>query len=320
MAEKRKFRFGTGAIYARSREDWAAQARKAEDLGYSTLLVSDHYVSELAPVTALSMAAAATTTLRVGGFVFDNDFRHPAMLAKEMATLDLLSDGRVEIGIGAGWLGRDYEQAGIAFDLPSVRVGRLEEAVKIIKALFGEEPVDFAGKYYTINGLKGRPRPVQQPHPPIMMAGGSKRLLSIAAREADIVGLHLRTLADGTGGDPFSGSDSATLEKLGWVRQAAGERFDRLELNVLVARVAITDKPRQTAEDLMLTEDLVTNAHRPGLTPELLLETPNVLIGTVDGIVETLEMRRERYGISYISVIADATDTFAPVVARLSGK
>ncbi len=314
MANKRLFRFGVCPGSAQSRKDWVEQARKAEDLGYSTFLFPDHFVNDLTPVPALSTAAEATRTLRVGSYVFDNDFRHPAMLAKEAATLDLLSDGRFELGIGAGWHGPDYEQTGIPFDPPGVRVGRLEEAVAIVKALFGEEPVTFSGKYYTINALLGLPRTVQRPHPPIFIAGGGKRVLSLAAREADIVGLHLRTYADGSGGDVTSTSADATLEKLDWVRQAAGDRFDQLEFNVLVPRIAISDNPRQAADEM------ASRANRPGLTPELLAETPNALIGTVGSIIETLEMRRERYLISYIAIPYDDMENFAPVVARLSGK
>ncbi len=314
MTDKRRFRFGVSPGRAESRKHWVEQARKAEDLGYSTFLLPDHYVNELAAVPALAIAAEATSTLRVGSFVFDNDFRHPAMVAKEAATLDLLSDGRFELGIGAGWHGPEYEQTGIPFDPPGVRVSRLEEAVTIIKSLFGEEPVNFSGKFYTINGLTGLPRPVQRPHPPIFMAGGGKRVLSLAAREADIVGLHLKTYADGSGGDMTSTSADATLEKLEWVRQAAPDRFLNLEFNVLVPRLAVSDNPRQAAEEM------ASKAARPGLTTELLLETPNALIGTVEGIVETLEMRRERYSISYIVVIDEDMETFAPVVTRLNGK
>ena len=314
MQNKRLFRFGVCPGSAESRTDWVGQARKAEDLGYSTFLLPDHFVNELATVPALAIAAEATQTLRVGSFVFDNDFRHPAMVAKEAATLDLLSDGRLELGLGAGWHGPEYEQTGIPFDPPGVRVGRLEEAVTIIKRLFGEEPVTFSGKHYNINGLVGLPRPVQRPHPPIFIAGGGKRVLSLAGREADIVGLHLRTYADGSGGDVSSTSADATLEKLEWVRQAAGERFDRLEFNVLVPRLAVSDNPRQAAEEM------VSKANRPGLTVELLLDSPSALIGTVGDIVETLEMRRERYSISYIVVTGEDIETFAPVVARLNGK
>ena len=314
MAYKRLFRFGLCPGTAESRKDWADKARKAEDLGYSTFLFPDHFINDLATVPALSIAAEATQTLRVGSYVFDNDFRHPAMVAKEAATLDLLSDGRFELGIGAGWHGPEYEQTGILFDPPGVRVSRLEEAVKVIKGLFGEEPFYFSGKYYTINGLVGLPRPVQRPHPPIFLAGGSKRVLSLAGREADIVGLHLRTYADGSGGDITSSSADATLEKLEWVRQAAGDRFDDLEFNVLVPRLAVTDNPRQAAEERVAREN------RPGLTADLLLESPNALIGSVDGLVETLEMRRERYLISYIAIVEEEMEAFAPVVARLNGK
>lgn len=316
--DKRRFRFGVCPGSAQSRADWVQQARKAEDLGYSTFLVPDHFVNDLAVVPSLAIAAEATRTLRVGSYVFDNDFRHPAMVAKEAATLDLLSDGRFELGIGAGWYGAEYEQVGIPFDPPGVRVGRLEEAVTIIKGLFGEEPVNFSGKYYTVNGLMGLPRPVQRPHPPIFMAGGGKRVLSLAAREADIVGLHIKTYADGSGGDMTTTSADATLEKLDWVRQAAGDRFDKLELNVLVSRLAITGNPRQAAEELEARA--ASDTIRRGVTTELLLETPNALIGTVDGIVETLQMRRERYCISYIVVIDEHMEAFAPIVARLNGQ
>lgn len=314
MAHKRLFRFGVCPGTARSRKDWVEQARKAEDLGYSILLFPDHFVNDLATVPTLSIAAEATNSLRVGSFVFDNDFRHPAMLAKETATLDLLSDGRVELGIGAGWHGPEYEQIGVPFDPPGVRVSRLEEAVTVIKRLFGGEPVDFSGRYYTIKGLLGLPRPVQKPHPPIFIAGGGRRVLSLAAREADIVGLHLRTYADGSGGDIGSTSADATLEKVEWVRQAAGDRFDQLELNVIVQRLSVSDKPGQAAEEM------AARASRPGLTADLLLESPNSLIGTIDTMVETLEMRRERYCISYVAVSDEYMETFAPVVARLNGR
>jgi probable F420-dependent oxidoreductase len=193
-------------------------------------------------------------------------------------------------------------------------VDRLEEAVTIIKGLFGEAPVQFSGKYYTVKGLEGSPRPVQQPQPPIFIAGGGKRVLSLAAREADIVGLHLKTYADGSGGDIASTSVDATLEKLEWIRQAASDRFNDLVFNVLVSRLSISDNPRRTAEEI------ASQANRPGLTADLLLESPNALIGTPDRIADMLEMRRERYFISYIVVSDDDMEAFAPVVARLSGK
>jgi probable F420-dependent oxidoreductase len=314
MPHKRPFRFGVAAGDAPSREEWVAKARRIEELGYSTFLVPDHFVNDISPFPALSIAAEATTTLRVGTYVCDNDFRHPALLAKDSATLDLLSGGRFELGIGAGWHGGDYEQTGIPFDPPGVRVGRMEEAVKIVKALFGQEPVTFEGKYYKITGLNGLPKPAQRPHPPIFIAGGGKRVLSIAAREADIVGVHTRTYADGSGGDPSSTSGDATEEKLQWIRDAAGDRFDRLELNILVGRVVFTEDRKQAAEEI------VAGITAPGYTAELLLGSPAALFGTVDEIVTEIQARRERWGFSYVTVLDDVIEAFAPVVERLNGK
>jgi len=314
MSHKRPFRFGVVAGGVASREEWVAKARRAEELGYSIFLVPDHFVNDISPFPALATAAEATTNLRVGTYVCDNDFRHPALLAKDAATLDLLSDGRLELGIGAGWHGGDYEQTGIPFDPPGVRVGRMEEAVKIVKALFGEEPVTFEGKYYKIAGLNGLPKPAQRPHPPIFIAGGGKRVLSIAAREADIVGIHIKTYADGSGGDPASTSADATAEKIKWVQEAAGDRFDQLELNILVARVVITEDRRQAAEEVL------ANMTTPGYTADLLLESPSALFGTVEEIVQEIETRRERWGFSYVTIVDDVMEIFAPIVERLNGK
>ena len=173
--KKRPYRFGVATEGAPSREKWAAKARKAEELGYSTFLVPDHFVNEFLPMVALMSAADATSTLRLGSFVFDNDFRHPALLAKEAATLDLLSGGRLELGIGAGWHRPEYDQVGLSFDSAGVRISRLQEALQIIKAFFVEESVTFTGKYYTVTDLKGTPKPVQHPHPPFFMGGGGKK-------------------------------------------------------------------------------------------------------------------------------------------------
>src|SRR6266568_4197945 len=188
MTRQRPFRFGVSVHQARSKEEWIALAQQAESLGYSTLQMPDHLGDQFAPVPALLAAAEATHTLRIGSFVFDNDFRHPVMLAREAATLDLLSGGRFELGLGAGWNRSEYEQAGIPYDSPGVRVSRMEEALHIIKGLLADGPVNFSGKYYTVTDLEGHPKPVQRPHPPILIGGGGKRLLSIAAREATTVG------------------------------------------------------------------------------------------------------------------------------------
>src|SRR6266571_8677309 len=192
MTQQRPFRFGVVAESAPSREQWVDKARKVEQFGYATFLVADHFVNEFPPITALMAAADATNKLRVGSFVFDNDFRHPALLAKEAATLDLLSGGRFELGIGAGWHRPEYEQIGLPFESAGIRISRLEEALSIIKQFFTKETVTFAGNHYTVTNLQALPKPLQRPHPPIFMGGGGKRLLSLAGREADIIGLHLK--------------------------------------------------------------------------------------------------------------------------------
>ena len=250
MANLRPFRFGVIVYQAKSKDEWVAKSQRAENLGYSTFLVPDHLEDQLAAVPALVAAAEATSSIRLGSSVFDNDFRHPVMLAKEAATIDLLSGGRFELGIGAGWAQSEYEQAGISFDAGSTRVSRLEEALHIIKGLFAEEPLNFSGKYYTVTNLEGFPKPIQRPNPPIFVGGGGKRILSIAAREANIIGFGPRTRADGSGLDAPDATSGATERKVAWVRQAAGERFNELELNAIVFTVVVTDQRKQASEQL----------------------------------------------------------------------
>ena len=313
MSQQRPFRFGVAAEGAPSREQWVGKARKVEDLGYATFLVADHFVNEFPPITALLSAASATNKLRVGSFVFDNDFRHPALLAKEAATLDLLSGGRLEFGIGAGWHRPEYEQVGLPFEAAGVRISRLEEAIQIIKSFFTDESVTFSGNSYKINDLKGFPKAVQHPHPPFFIGGGGKRLLTLAAREADIVGVHIKVNTDGTV-DAWERTDAALAQKVEWVRQAAGERFDALELNLLVSLVAVTDDRRQAAEHYIREWDLENT------TPERLLQNPYMLIGSVEQITEDIQVKRERFGISYFVVFDEHMEAFAPVVDRLAGR
>src|SRR6266567_3642759 len=244
MSKMRPFRFGVITESAPSREHWATLVRKAEDLGYATFLLADHFVNEFPPLVALMAAADATKTLRVGSFVFDNDFRHPALLAKEIATLDLLSGGRFELGIGAGWHRPEYEQTGLPFDRAGVRINRLQEALSIIKQFFTQESVTFAGNHYTLTDLKAFPKPLQRPYPPILMGGGGKRLLTLAGQEADIIGLHLKVNDDGTV-DASERTEAALAQKVEWVRQAAGERLATVELNILIAHVSITQDRQQ---------------------------------------------------------------------------
>jgi probable F420-dependent oxidoreductase len=306
----RPFRFGVTAPTPSGGTNWAERARRVEQLGYSMLVVPDHFRDHLAPVPALVAAALATTRLRVGSLVFSNDFRHPAVLAKEAATIDVLSGGRFELGLGAGWLREEYDQTGIRFDAPGTRVERLEEAVTIIKRLLAGERVTFAGRHYTIADLEGRPTPVQRPHPPIAIGGGGRRTLSLAAREASIVGLVPRARRDGSGLDLNDLSDAATREKLEWVRAAAGERFDSLEINTLIQAVAVADQRMAAADQL---------ASRFKVARDVVLETVYVALGTIEEICETLRQRRERYGVSYLTVFERDMEAFAPVVARLAG-
>lgn len=306
----RPFRFGVTAPTPSAGTDWVERARRVEQLGYSILVVPDHFRDHLAPVPALTAAALATTRLRVGSLVFSNDFRHPAVLAKEAATIDVLSGGRFELGLGGGWLRAEYDQTGIPFDAPGTRIERLEEAVTIIKGLLAGERVTFAGRHYTIADLEGRPTPVQRPHPPIAIGGGGRRTLTLAAREASIVGLVPRARRDGSGLDMTDLSDAATREKLEWVRSAAGDRFDSLEIHALIQAVAVADRRTAAADDL---------ASRFKVARDVVLETPYVLLGTIKEMCESLRQRRERYGISYLTVFERDMEAFAPVVARLAG-
>ena len=311
MSNARPFRFGVITESAPSREQWTTLVRKAEDLGYATFLLADHYVNEFPPIAALMAAADATKTLRVGSFVFDNDFRHPALLAKEVAALDLLSGGRFELGIGAGWHRPEYEQVGLSFDRAGVRIDRLEEAIGIIKQFFTEEAVTFAGNHYTVTDLKAFPKPLQRPHPPILMGGGGKRLLTLAGREATIIGLHLKVNDDGTV-DASERTEAALAQKVEWVRQAAGKRIAAVELNLLVANVIITQDQWQAAEQYLRERG------RPGTTVEQLLANPYMLIGSVEQLTERIQRLRELFSISYLVLDTEYMEAFAPVVARLA--
>lgn len=305
------FRFGVQAGGPADARGWAELARRAKDLGASTLTVADHLDDQLGPIAALATAAAATTTLRVGALVLSNDYRHPAVLAKEAASLDVLSDGRLELGLGAGWMTSDYEQAGIPLDPPGTRVDRLAEAVGVIRALLAGGPVHHHGEHYRIDGLVGTPAPVQRPHPPILIGGGGRRILTLAAREADIVGINVDLRAGVI--DERAGPDAtleATDRKLAWIRDAAGGRFADLELQVRVHVALVSDDRAGVAELL---------APALGIEPAAALATPHALVGTVDEICDQLVERRERWGISYVGISADALDAFAPVIARLAG-
>jgi len=314
MGDRHPFRFaaqlskgpdGTGRA-------WAEQARQAEDLGYSALLMPDHFGDQLAPGPALAAAAAATTTLRVGSLVFGNDYRNPFVLAKEAATLDVLSEGRFEMSLGAGWMKTDYEEAGLTYDTPRVRVERFEEAVQVVQGLLRTDgPFSFDGDHYQVHAHSLLPRPVQQPGPPLILGGGGRRVLSFAARHADIVSINAN-LRDGTGGPETAPdmSPARTRQKVAWVREAAGPRFDGLELNALIGFVLITEDARAIGDAM---------ASHFGIDPGEALHVPAVLLGTLDEMVDELLWRRQEYGITYWSIESDAWADLAPVVQKLSG-
>lgn len=305
------FRFGLQLHTATDADSWSATARQAEDLGYSTLFMPDHFGDQLAPVPALMAAAAATTTLRVGALVFDNDYKHPVVLAKEAATIDLLSDGRLELGLGAGWMRSDYDESGIPFDRPGVRIDRLEEGLAIVKGLMSGEAFDFKGEHYQVAGLAGLPLPVQRPHPPILIGGGGKRVLRLAGREADIVGINVNMAAGEIGPDAGPNATAeATAEKVSWIKEGAGSRFDDIELNVLVFFTSITEDRAGVAEAM---------AGGFNISPQQALATPHALVGTVEEIVEDLHARREAFGISYTVVNETGFTDLAPVIERLAG-
>ncbi len=304
------FRFGVSISNAASAEEWRSAALKAEDLGYDTFLVADHIRQSFQPMVALAFAAEATKRIRLGTFVINNDFRHPVLLAREAATLDVLSGGRFELGIGAGHSGDEYREAGIAFDSAKIRVERLAESVDVIRRLWRDEEVRFEGKYYQVHGHRSYPKPVQ-PTIPIAIGGNGKTLLELAAREADIVGFTGFWAGENGRARAFPHfTVEGIADRIAIVRQAAAERFADLELNVLVQSVE-TRRPRESAESW---------AERMALTAELVTDSPFVLYGSESQHEEKLLAYRARFGVSYITTFGAGMDTLAPLVARLAGR
>ena len=313
-----RFRFGLLGENVRSATALMETARRAESAGFATFLLRDHFIEEPfghqpAPLTALATVAVATERLRVGSLVLCNDYRHPVLLAKEVATLDLLSGGRFELGLGAGFSRPEYEAAGLPFDPPGVRVDRLAEALPVFKGLFGAAPFTFAGRFYTVTKLDAFPKPMQRPHPPILVAAGGRRMLGIAAREANIIGIQTASLGTGRSVADPSGLLAETIaEKIGWVRQQAGARFDQIELSI-VSSVIVAENRREAAERLARERGW------QGLSVERVFEMPSIFIGSVDQIVDEMQKRRERYGISYYVVSDRSLETMAPIVERIAG-
>ena len=311
MAHDRKFRFAAQCNGAPSSKEWAETARRVEGMGFSTLTMPDHFGDQLSPVPALTAAALATTTLRVGPMVYGNDYRHPVVLAHESATLDLLSEGRLEVGLGAGWMRTDYASAGMPYDEPKVRVDRFEESVAVLKGLWSGEPFSFTGVHYTITEHHLQPAPAQRPHPTLVIGGGGKRVLSIAAREADVVGIN-PNLRGGTGGPEVSSdlTPAATTRKLDWVKEAAGGRYPDLEITMLCGFAMITDD----------VTPIVGGMAQVFNVPEAdALHVPAVLIGSVDAMCDELRRRREEWDVSYIVFEAGTWENMGEIVARLAG-
>ena len=321
----RPFRFAVQSFSAESGSAWRERARRVEELGYACLHLADHIIGpgpalersqhplqELAAVPAMAVAAEATSTLRVGCRVFCQDYRHPAVLAKEAATLDLFSEGRLELGLGAGWLEPEYAALGMRFDPPRVRIDRLAETVALVKAHMSGTPIDQSGEHVEVHEYTGVPLPVQRPHPPIKIGGGSRRVLALAGREADIVSLNFNNRAGVLGAEGVKLSTSSETErKLGWVREGAGARMADLEIEIGAYFTFVGDGGDAAAKGM---------AGAFGLTEEEMRAHPHGLFGSVDSICQELERRRERFGISYITVTDDVMEAFAPVVERLAGQ
>jgi probable F420-dependent oxidoreductase len=324
MMGHRPFRFGLQAFDGASASEWFDTVRRAEQAGYSTLFSSDHYfgpgpISDatghrpvaMAPLTSIAMAAARTSTLRVGCRVFACDFHHPVVLAKEMATLDVLSEGRLEVGLGAGWVAEEYGGLGVAMERPGVRIAKLGEYVQVMRAHWSGEQIDVHGEHVDVSGFAGLPRPVQQPGPPIMIGGGAPRILGLAGRLADIVSLNFDNSSGRLGSaSVLSSGATETENKIRWIRDGAGDRFDHLEIELGAYFVGVGDGAAAQLESI---------AGRFGVSPEQFGAHPHALFGSVADICDTLRERRRRYGVSYVTVAQRHLDEFAPVVAELAG-
>ncbi|MSO31756.1 MAG: TIGR03621 family F420-dependent LLM class oxidoreductase [Ilumatobacteraceae bacterium] len=322
---KKPFRFGVQGYAPASAGEWRALARKAESLGFSSFHLADHVigpgpalaatghpVQTVAAIPAMAVAAEATTTIKIGCRVLCVDYRNPVMLAKELATLDFFSEGRLEIGLGAGWLQNEYDAMGITFDRAGIRLDRLEEVIALIRASSADGELNMVGKHVHAVGFEAVPKPTQRPMPPIMIGGGAQRILGIAGREADIVSLNFNN-SSGKLGPEGIGSATAELtdQKIQWIKDGAGSRFDDIEIEIAAYFTVVTPDGEATRAKM---------APMFGLTPEVFAEHPNALIGSVDEICDRIVERRERYGISYVTFGSSVMEAAAPIVEKLSGK
>ena len=307
----RGFRFGVQVSKETTAKGWAELARRTEATGYEVLTMPDHFTEQLAPIPALMAAASATTTLRVGALVFDNDYKHPVVLAKELATIDLLSDGRLEIGLGAGWMISDYEEAGMPYDSPKVRIDRFIEGVAVIRGAMTDGSFSFSGDYYAITNYNGQPKPVQT-RPPLLIGGGGKRVLTYAAREADIIGINGTMTAGVVGPEALATMTAESVdEKVAIVAAAGAHRINDIEMNIRTFFVKVTNDRAKTVDSI---------SSMFGVSKDMIDASPFALIGSVEECIEQLLERRERWGFSYTIVGAENIDECAPIVAALRGK
>jgi probable F420-dependent oxidoreductase len=315
MVQKKPFQFLVDMRDIGTGKEVAENARRAESIGYHELVVPDHLIPQLGPISAMAWMAQATTTVRLAAFVFNNDLRHPAVLAQELASLDVLSGGRLDVAIGAGWNVPEYEAIGVQFDPTPVRQRRLAEAIAVLKGCFGETPFSFRGEHYAITELDGQPKPVQKPYPPFLIGGGGRKTLELAGREAQIVSLAPRIRPDRKG-DATSITVAATAEKIEWVKAAAGDRFDEITLNVYPSQapVLVTDDARGEARKAV---DAIRQRSGVELTEDELLESPQVFIGSISGLADKLVRIREQLGIS--SFMVGGMGPLDPLVERLAG-
>lgn len=314
MTAMRPFHFLADVHEIVAGPELVARARRAEEMGYHALVIPDHLLPQFSPVVAMATVAAATSTLRISAFVHNNDLRHPAVLAQDLASLDVLSGGRVDVAIGAGWNKPEYDAIGMSFDPTPVRQARLAEAITVLKGAFTAEAFSFAGEHYTITDYTGQPAPVQRPHPPFFIGGGGRRTLTLAGREAAIVGLAPRIKA--TGLDAASLTWAATREKIDWVREAAGERFGSLEFNIYPSGwpATVTDDLHGEARKVI---DGLRSRTGVELTEAEVIDSPHLFIGSVDRLVEKFLQLREELGIS--SILLGGYGELEPVLERLSG-
>lgn len=310
-AHPRRFRFALDLQAPLPGRSWLDSFREVEDLGYSTLFVPDHFDEGAGVIATLAAAAAVTSTINLGPLVLDCDFRHPVVLARELTTIDQLSEGRLELGIGAGWKATDYAKSGIPMDPPGVRVSRMIEHLAVLKGLFAGGPFSFTGDHYVVTELDGSPPPFRPEGPPILVGGGAPRVLRFAGAQADIVGVNASIHSGAIDGDAARDAMADRIDqKVEWVREGAGARFDELELNAWLSVAEVTDDADGFAELI---------APLFGVSPAEALDSPLTLIGDAEQIAERLEARRDRWGYSYHVIPGDKAHDFAPIVAALTG-